>query len=69
MFRQQGQVPSATPAWGRSIGDAIGWVQTDPMFLVFPGGTLFLATFAFNLLGDGLRDAFDPKTAGAAVQA
>ncbi|PYC63434.1 peptide ABC transporter permease [Micromonospora arborensis] len=57
-------VPPPTPAWGRSIGDAIGWVQTDPMFLVFPGGALFLATLAFNLLGDGLRDAFDPKTRG-----
>ncbi|KAB1941148.1 ABC transporter permease [Micromonospora sp. ALFpr18c] len=57
-------VPPPTPAWGRSIGDAIGWVQTDPMFLVFPGGALFFATLAFNLLGDGLRDAFDPKTRG-----
>ncbi len=57
-------VPPPTPAWGRSIGEAIAWVQTDPMFLVFPGAALFLATLAFNLLGDGLRDAFDPKTAG-----
>jgi peptide/nickel transport system permease protein len=57
-------VPPPTPAWGRSIGDAIAWVQTDPMFLVFPGAALFLATLAFNLLGDGLRDALDPKTAG-----
>ncbi|MGC4746707.1 ABC transporter permease [Micromonospora sp. DT201] len=57
-------VPPPTPAWGRSIGEAIAWVQTDPMFLVFPGAALFLATLAFNLLGDGLRDAFDPKTRG-----
>ncbi|MFC5924517.1 ABC transporter permease [Micromonospora vulcania] len=57
-------VPPPTPAWGRSIGEAISWVQTDPMFLVFPGAALFLATLAFNLLGDGLRDAFDPKTRG-----
>jgi peptide/nickel transport system permease protein len=54
-------VPPPTPAWGRSIGDAIGWVQTDPMFLIFPGAALFLATLSFNLLGDGLRDALDPK--------
>ncbi|NIZ93585.1 ABC transporter permease [Kineococcus rubinsiae] len=52
-----------TPSWGRSISDAIGWVQTDPMFLVVPGVALFLATMAFNLLGDGLRDALDPRTA------
>ncbi|MEH1163884.1 ABC transporter permease [Micromonospora sp. CPCC 205539] len=57
-------VPPPTPAWGRSIGEAIAWVQTDPMFLVFPGAALFLATLGFNLLGDGLRDAFDPKTRG-----
>jgi peptide/nickel transport system permease protein len=31
------------------------------MFLVFPGAALFLATLAFNLLGDGLRDALDPR--------
>ena len=54
--------PPPTPAWGRTIGDAISWVQTDPMFLVFPGAALFLATLAFNLFGDGLRDALDPRT-------
>lgn len=55
-------VPPPTPAWGRSIGEAISWVQTDPMFLVFPGAALFLATLGFNLFGDGLRDALDPKS-------
>ena len=55
-------VPPPTPAWGRSIGEAVSWVQTDPMFLVFPGAALFLVTFAFNLFGDGLRDALDPRT-------
>jgi peptide/nickel transport system permease protein len=54
-------VPPPTPSWGRSISDAVGWVQTDPMFLIFPGLFLFLATCAFNLLGDGLADALDPK--------
>ncbi|WP_045741131.1 ABC transporter permease [Actinoplanes rectilineatus] len=57
-------VPPPTPAWGRTIGDAVGWVQTDPMFLVFPGTALFLITLAFNLFGDGLRDALDPRTRG-----
>ncbi|GAA0463151.1 peptide ABC transporter permease [Paractinoplanes deccanensis] len=56
-------VPPPTPAWGRTIGEAIAWVQTDPMFLVFPGAALFLVTLAFNLFGDGLRDALDPRTA------
>jgi peptide/nickel transport system permease protein len=54
-------IPPPTPSWGRSISDAIGWIQTDPMFLIFPGLFLFLATCAFNLLGDGLADALDPK--------
>ncbi|GIJ48305.1 peptide ABC transporter permease [Virgisporangium aliadipatigenens] len=57
-------VAPPTPSWGRSIGDAIAWVGTDPMFLVFPGGALFLATLAFNVVGDGLRDALDTRTAG-----
>ncbi|GAA3282885.1 ABC transporter permease [Dactylosporangium vinaceum] len=54
-------IPPPRPSWGRSIGDAVDWVSTDPMFLLFPGGALFLATLALNLLGDGLRDAFDPR--------
>jgi peptide/nickel transport system permease protein len=34
----------------------------DPEFLLAPGITLFIAVLAFNLFGDGLRDAFDPKS-------
>lgn len=55
-------IPPPTPSWGRSIGDAVAWVQTDSMFLVFPGMALFLVTLAFNLFGDGLRDALDTRT-------
>ncbi|HWS34434.1 MAG TPA: ABC transporter permease [Actinoplanes sp.] len=55
-------VPPPTPAWGRTIGDAVAWAQTDLMFLVFPGTALFLVTLAFNLFGDGLRDALDPRS-------
>ncbi|MFZ7087020.1 ABC transporter permease [Curtobacterium sp. RRHDQ10] len=54
-------VTPPTPSWGRTIGDAVGWVQTDPMYLVFPGVALFVITLAFNLLGDALRDALDPR--------
>lgn len=57
-------VPPPTPDWGRAIGDAIAWVQTDPMYLVSPGAALFLATLSFNLLGDGLRDVLDPRLRG-----
>ncbi|WP_308493216.1 ABC transporter permease [Microbacterium terrisoli] len=54
-------VPPPTPSWGRTIGEAVGWVQVTPMYLVFPGAALFLITLAFNVLGDGLHDALDPK--------
>ncbi|HEY2669577.1 MAG TPA: ABC transporter permease [Rugosimonospora sp.] len=57
-------IPPPTPSWGRTIGSAIGWVQTDVMFLLFPGLALFAATLSFNLLGDGLRDALDPRLRG-----
>ncbi len=52
-----------TPSWGRSIGDAIAWVTVDPMFLLFPAGALFVVTFAFNIVGDAVRDALDPRKA------
>ncbi|TXK18863.1 ABC transporter permease [Homoserinibacter sp. GY 40078] len=56
-------VTPPTPSWGRTIGDAVLWVRTSPMYLVFPGAALFLITLAFNLFGDSLRDALDPRTA------
>ena len=55
-------VPPPTPSWGRTIGDAVAWVQTDPFYLIFPGAALFLATLGFNAFGDGLRDALDPRS-------
>jgi peptide/nickel transport system permease protein len=54
-------VPPPTPAWGRTIGTAVAWIATDPWYLLAPAGALFIVTFAFNLLGDGLRDALDPR--------
>lgn len=56
-------IPPPTPDWGRSISTAVEWVQADPMYLIFPGGALFLAVLAFNILGDGIRDALDPRLA------
>lgn len=55
-------VTAPIPSWGRSIGNAVTWVSTDPWYLLFPGAALFLVTLAFNLFGDGLRDALDPRT-------
>lgn len=56
-------VPPPTPSWGRSIGDAVSWFSVDPAYVAFPGGALFLVTLAFNVVGDGLRDALDPRLA------
>jgi ABC-type dipeptide/oligopeptide/nickel transport system permease subunit len=52
-----------TPTWGQMIDEAIGngLFQVDPEFLIVPGVAIFLTVLAFNLLGDGLRDALDPK--------
>jgi peptide/nickel transport system permease protein len=52
--------PRAT--WGGMISDATSWYQTDPEFLVPSGLAIFITVLAFNLLGDGLRDALDPRS-------
>jgi len=56
-------VTPPTPSWGRTINEAIPWIRTSPLYLIFPGAALFLITLAFNLFGDSLRDALDPRTA------
>jgi peptide/nickel transport system permease protein len=56
-------VTPPTPSWGRTINEAILWIRTTPLYLVFPGAALFLITLAFNVFGDSLRDALDPRTA------
>jgi peptide/nickel transport system permease protein len=54
---------AATPSWGGMLSTAREVFYNDPMFLVLPGMALFLTVLAFNLFGDGLRDAFDPRSA------
>lgn len=56
-------VPQGTPSWGKMLSDAGQYFQIDPTYLFAPGIALFLAVLAFNLFGDGLRDALDPKSA------
>lgn len=48
-------------SWGLIISDSRGRIQTHPYLLLFPGMVLSMAVFAFILLGDLLRDAFDPR--------
>jgi peptide/nickel transport system permease protein len=51
-----------TPTWGGTLSAAAGWYQIDPWFMVPPGLAIFFTVLAFNLFGDGLRDALDPRT-------
>jgi peptide/nickel transport system permease protein len=50
-----------TPSWGRSLRDAQTFLQLSPRLAVWPGLAIALTVLGFNLLGDGLRDAFDPR--------
>jgi ABC-type dipeptide/oligopeptide/nickel transport system permease subunit len=55
-------LPSNIPSWGRMLSDAARTFSVTWWLMLFPGLFLFATTLAFNLLGDGLRDALDPKT-------
>ncbi|HEX8081955.1 MAG TPA: ABC transporter permease [Jatrophihabitans sp.] len=55
-------VQPPTASWGQTLNSAGIFFQNDPMFLVWPGMALFLTVLSFNLFGDGLRDALDPKS-------
>jgi peptide/nickel transport system permease protein len=50
-----------TPAWGLMVADAKGVLSTAPHMLFFPGLAIFVTVLAFVFIGDGLRDALDPK--------
>jgi peptide/nickel transport system permease protein len=53
-----------TPSWGGMISDAVqnGFYSIDPMYMLIPGLAIFITVMAFNLFGDGLRDALDPRS-------
>jgi peptide/nickel transport system permease protein len=53
------QPPTAT--WGNMLRNAIGFMEMAPWLAVFPGAAIFLIVLGCNLLGDGLRDRFDPR--------
>jgi peptide/nickel transport system permease protein len=57
-------VPQETPSWGRQLSDAGTIFTVAWWMMLFPGLFLFFTTLAFNLVGDGLRDALDPRTGG-----
>ena len=59
-FLGLGQQPPA-PSWGSMLNTAKNYVDNSPWMAIWPGLSIFLLVLSFNLLGDGLRDALDPK--------
>lgn len=57
-------VQPPTPSWGGMIQQAQSYYRSAPWLVIFPGLAIMLTVFAFNLLGDGLRDAIDPTQIG-----
>ncbi len=54
-------LPPPTADWGGMISEAQNYYTTAWWFIIFPGAALLITTIAFNLLGDGVRDALDPR--------
>jgi ABC-type dipeptide/oligopeptide/nickel transport system permease subunit len=54
-------VSEPTPTWGGMLSQAVPIYSVDPWFMVVPGMAIFVTVLAFNLFGDGLRDALDPR--------
>jgi ABC-type dipeptide/oligopeptide/nickel transport system permease subunit len=50
-----------SPSWGSMLNSAYGFLETNPWISIFPGAAIMLTVLGFNLLGDGLRDALDPR--------
>jgi peptide/nickel transport system permease protein len=59
-FLGLGVVPP-TPDWGSMLAESVQYYQVAWWYVVFPGLALLITTLAFNLLGDSVRDAFDPR--------
>jgi peptide/nickel transport system permease protein len=59
-FLGLGVIPP-TPTWGNMLAESLGFYQVAWWYVLFPAGALLLTTLAFNLLGDCVRDALDPR--------
>jgi ABC-type dipeptide/oligopeptide/nickel transport system permease subunit len=53
-------VQQPTPEWGSMLGEGRAYIFSNSNLATFPGMAIFLTVLAFNLMGDGLRDALDP---------
>jgi peptide/nickel transport system permease protein len=61
-------VQPPTPEWGKMVSDGRGYLMDAPHVSLFPGLAIFIAVMGFNCLGDGLRDALDPRVGRVAVE-
>jgi peptide/nickel transport system permease protein len=55
-------IKAPTASWGNLLAESPQYYTTKPLLMLWPGLAVLLTTLAFNLLGDGLRDAFDPRS-------
>ena len=51
-----------TPSWGKMLADSVRYFSVVPTYLFIPGVALFVVVYAFNVFGDAVRDALDPRT-------
>jgi peptide/nickel transport system permease protein len=61
-------VQPPTPEWGKMVSDGRAYLMEAPHVSLFPGLAIFVAVMGFNCLGDGLRDALDPRVGRVAVE-
>ena len=54
-------VPSPKPSWGSMIAESQNFIRSNTYYSLFPGLCIIVTVMAFNMMGDGLRDALDPK--------
>jgi peptide/nickel transport system permease protein len=61
-------VQPPTPEWGKMVSDGRAYLMDAPHVSLFPGLAIFIAVMGFNCLGDGLRDALDPRVGRVAIE-
>jgi peptide/nickel transport system permease protein len=54
-------LPLPNASWGNLLSEAVDFYTVQPWLILWPGLAILFTTLAFNLLGDGLRDALDPR--------
>jgi peptide/nickel transport system permease protein len=63
-FLGLGNPDPSTPEWGAMLTDVNEYLQSAPFLAVVPGIAIILSVLGFNMIGDGLREALDPKLRG-----